>query len=54
MKDKCKCDVLQKFLVTNWSAFRCVKCGEEYFSSGNAKVIDFSEEDKKRLRENKQ
>lgn len=48
----CNCDVLQKTLATNWTYYTCVDCGAEYFSSGNAKVLDFSEEDKKRLEKN--
>jgi len=47
----CNCVVLQKTLASNWSFFKCVKCGKPYFSSGNAKVLDFSKEDKKKLEE---
>lgn len=35
----CECKRLAKLLATNWSYYKCVDCGEEYFSSGNAKVI---------------
>lgn len=45
----CECIVLQKTLATNWSYFKCIRCGKSYFSSGNTKVLDFSEEDKKKL-----
>ncbi len=37
---KCKCNPLEKLLVTNFPYFRCPKCGAEYLSSGNATVID--------------
>lgn len=36
----CDCDPLWKLCATNFPYFRCPKCGKEYFSSGNAKVID--------------
>ena len=47
----CNCVVVRKTLATNWTYFECVKCGKLYFSSGNAKVLDFSKEDKKKLEE---
>jgi hypothetical protein len=37
---KCKCDPLEKLIATNFPYFRCPKCGAEYISSGNARVID--------------
>jgi predicted RNA-binding Zn-ribbon protein involved in translation (DUF1610 family) len=37
---KCECDPLEKLIATNFPYFRCPKCGEEYISSGRAKVID--------------
>lgn len=39
-REKCKCDPLEKLIATNWAYYRCPKCGAEYFSHGNAKVID--------------
>lgn len=36
----CNCDPLEKLISTNFPYFRCPKCGNEYFSSGRAKVID--------------
>jgi YgiT-type zinc finger domain-containing protein len=37
---ECKCDPLEKLIITNFPMFRCPKCGEWYFSPGKAKVID--------------
>lgn len=45
----CGCDTLQRTMATNWSYYKCVKCGMNYFSSGNAEVLDFSEADKQYL-----
>lgn len=49
---ECKCDPLEKLIATNWAYYKCSKCGKEYFSSGNAEVIDKtklgSEETRKR------
>jgi Zn finger protein HypA/HybF involved in hydrogenase expression len=39
-KPKCNCDLLEKLIATNWAYYRCPKCGAEYFSSGDARVID--------------
>jgi hypothetical protein len=36
----CRCDPLEKLIATNWSYYRCPKCGKEYFSAGRARVID--------------
>jgi hypothetical protein len=36
----CDCDPLWKLCATNFPYYRCPKCGREYFSSGDAKVID--------------
>jgi hypothetical protein len=36
----CNCDPLWKLCATNFPYFRCPKCGREYFSSGDARVID--------------
>lgn len=36
----CNCDPLEKLIATNFPYFRCPNCGKEYFSSGNARVID--------------
>jgi len=51
---KCKCDVLRKTLAKNWTYYKCVKCGNGYFSHGYAKVLDFSQEDKERLKKLKE
>ena len=40
MKSKCKCNPLWKLIATNFPYFWCPKCGKEYFSYGDAEVID--------------
>ena len=40
MTKTCDCDLLEKWIATNFPYFRCPKCGEEYLSSGDAEVID--------------
>jgi CHASE3 domain sensor protein len=36
----CDCNPLEKLIATNFAYFRCPKCEKEYFSSGDARVID--------------